>query len=273
MKAILVTTDFSKSALNAVKYAFAYAEAVNSKVVLFHAYNEPTGELNIPGVHYGKKEAKENAEREMKKMVGKLMKIFPELKPMWVVQPGLASNNILEYAKQNKISTIIMGTNGEHALIKNLFGSTASSIISNAHCNIIAVPPKAKFKGIHKIALGADLEEESHSIIKEVVSFAKFFEAEITLVHVQDLDIFNIEAALEKLINKIKKQVKYENVLFWISRETDVVDGLSDYIKKKKPDILCMINHHRKFPQTIFEPSWTKKMATHLKLPLFVLHK
>lgn len=275
MKTILVPTDYSKSALNAAKYAFAYAEKTNSKIILFHAYDEPTSVLDIPfseGEHFGKREAKENAEKGMKKLIGKLMKTFPNSKPTWVVQPGVASNNIPEYAKLNKVTMIIMGTNGEHALIKTLFGSTASAIITNAPCNVIAVPPKAKFKGINKIAIGADLEKESLSAVSESVAFAKQFGAEVTFIHVQDLEIFDSEAILEELVAKMKKQMKYKNISFYISREADIVNGLNEYIKKKKPDMLMMINYGRKFPVTIWEPSWTNKMSNHLQVPLFVLH-
>ncbi|HXU26954.1 MAG TPA: universal stress protein [Bacteroidia bacterium] len=275
MKTILVPTDYSKNALNAMKYAFAYAEATNSKIILFHAYEEPTTELDMPffgGAHYGKKEAKENAEKDMRKLVNKLAKTFITTKPTYVVQPGIASDNILAYAEQNKISKIIMGTNGEHALIKTLFGSTASSIITNATCNVIAVPPKAKFKGIDKVVIGVDLENENFLATCEAVAFAKQFGAEITFIHVQDLELFDSETALEELAGKLEKQMKYKKISFYISREADIIDGLSDYIKKKKPDMLLMINYGRKFPETIWEPSWTNKMSNHLQVPLFVLH-
>jgi nucleotide-binding universal stress UspA family protein len=275
MKTILVPTDFSKNALNAVKYAFAYAEATKSKVILFHAYDEPTTELDITffgGYHYGKKEAKEDAENGMKKLVISLSNTFPTVKPKWVVQAGVASKTIIEYVKENDTNMIIMGTTGQNAIVRTLFGSTVSAIITNAPCTVIAVPPKVKFKQISKVALGVDLEKESLPAIMKSVAFAKQFKAEITFIHVQDLEIFDFEEELQKLVDKMKKQMKYKNISFYISKEADIVTGLSNFIKKKRPEILSMINYGRKFPKTIWEPSWTNKISNHLQVPLLVLH-
>ena len=131
---------------------------------------------------------------------------------------------------------------------------------------------KVKFKGVDKVVVGVDLEKESLLAAYKSVDFAKQFGAEITFIHVQDLELFDSETALEELASKLEKQMKYRKISFYISREADIIDGLSDYIKKKKPDMLLMINYGRKFPETMWEPSWTNKMANHLQIPLLVLH-
>jgi nucleotide-binding universal stress UspA family protein len=274
MKTILVPTDFSKTALNAIKYALAYAENTRSKVILFNSFDNPTGELDIPftDTHIGKQEAKQAAENRMNKLVTSLSKKFPKSKPKWVVQPGVASNNIGEYVRQNKISLVIMGTTGQGAIARKLIGSTTSSVITNTPCTIIAVPPKAKFKGINKIAIATDLEKDSFLAANESVSFAKQHHAEITFVHVQDLEIFDSETALQEMVDKTKKQMKYKNISFYLCRDSDVADGLDTYIKKNKPDVLSMVTYGRKFPETIWKASWTDKMSNYISVPLLVLH-
>jgi len=274
MKTILVPTDFSKSALNAVKYALTYAEKTKSKIILFNSYDNPTGELTIPFTdeHIGKQEAKQGAEKKMKKLAASLSKIFSNAKLKWIIQPGIASDNITEYVKQNKITLIIMGTTGQGAITRALIGSTTSAVIANAPCTIIAVPPKAKFKGINKIAIATDLEKDSFLAAGESVSFAKEHHAEITFVHVQDLEIFDAEDVLQKMVDKIKNQSKYKKISVYICRDSDVADGLDFFIKKNKPDILSMITYGRKFPETIWKTSWTNKMSNHTSVPLLVLH-
>ncbi len=75
------------------------------------------------------------------------------------------------------------------------------------------------------------------------------------------------------MIVKIKKHVKYKKLSFYDDNGFDVIKGLEDYIKKKKPDILSMITHSRKFPETIWKTSWTNKMANHTTIPLLILHR
>lgn len=274
MKTILVPTDFSKAALNAVKYAFAYAEETNSKIVLFHTYIGPTGELTIPfsNVHYGKKEALLEAEVRIKKLAVSLLKHFPNAKLTCIVQPGIASDNIIEYVKQNKISLIIMGTTGQGVFTRALIGSTTSHVITDAKCTVIAVPSKAKYKGINKVAVATDLEKYNLLEASESVAFAKQFGAEVTFIHVQGLEIYNAKDKLQKMVDKVKQQMKYKNILFYVSDDFSVANGLDLFIKKYKPDVVTMVTYSRKFPETIWKTSWTNKMANHISVPLLILH-
>ena len=51
MKTILVPTDFSNNANNALKYANEFAKAINNKIVLLHVYIPLVGKYNsIPGI-------------------------------------------------------------------------------------------------------------------------------------------------------------------------------------------------------------------------------
>ena len=274
MKTILVPTDFSKNALNAVKYALAYSEKIKSKVILFNSYDNPTALLNVPfaDIHYDKQEARQGAELRMKKLIASLLKSFPNAKPKWIVQPGIASDNIVEYVKQNGIGLVIMGTTGQGAITRALIGSTTSSVIADASCTIIAVPPKAKFKGISKVAVATDLEKDNLLLASESVAFAKQFHAEITFIHVQDLEIVDAEDILQKMVDKIKKQTKYKKISFYLCRDSNIANGLDFFIKKNKPDVLSMVTHSRKFPETIWKTGWTNKMSNHISVPLLVFH-
>jgi len=274
MRTILVPTDFSKNALNAVKFALAYSEKTKSKVILFNSYDNLTAGLNVPfsDIHYGKQEAKQGTEVRMKKLIASLLKSFPNAKPKWIVQPGIASDNIVEYVKQNSIGVVIMGTTGQGAIIRTLIGSTTSSVIADAACTIIAVPPKAKFKGINKVAVATDLEKDNLLVASESVAFAKQFHAEITFIHVQDLEIVDAKDVLQKMVDKIKKQTKYKKISFYVCRDSNIANGLNFFIKKNKPDVLSMVTHSRKFPETIWKTGWTNKMSNHISVPLLVLH-
>jgi len=275
MKTIIVTTDFSKSALNAVKYAFAYAENTKSNLVLYHAYTHPTSELNLPlpGIRIGRQEAREGAEFQMKKVITSVFKLYPRVKPKWVVEPGLASETIIRFIKKNKIDLLIMGTTGQGVISRALIGSTSSSVITNVPCTMIAVPPTAKFKGINKVLVATDLEKTNLLKAAESVAFAKQFNAEVKFVHIQDLAIFDAEGILQKMTDTIKKEMRYKNISFNVYDDSNIIEGLDLVIKKQKPDILSMMTYGRKFPETIWKTSWTNKMSNHTKIPLLILHR
>lgn len=274
MKTILVPTDFSKGALNAVKYAFSYAELTKRKIVLFHSYTSPSSGLNIPfsGVHYGKQEAKSDAEDLMKKLIKSLSKSFPNLTPKWVVQPGVASHAIIDYVRQNGIDMVIMGTTGKGAISSVLIGNTTSSVLKEVPCTIIVIPPKAKFKQITKVAIATDLKHDSLLAVDEVVSFARELKAEIMFIHVEDYGDFNIDKKLQKMALKIQKQVNYNKIALSLYKDSEIESGLDLFIKKNKPDIFSMVTHLSKFPERLWKTSWTDRMSKHISVPLLVVH-
>ncbi len=274
MKTILVPTDFSKNALNAVKYAIALSQDIKSKIILFHSYEAPDGSINMPlaGITIGKHDAKLIAERGMQSLITLLQKTDSNLKFKWIVQPGFAPTNIVEYVKNHKINLVVMGTTGQGAITRAIVGSTTSSVIKNASCNIIAVPIKSKYNGISKVAFATDLEKDNLKVVKDAVVFAKHLSAELTFIYVQDLNLFDAEVEMEKMIIKIKSQTKYKNLSYYVCRDSDVAKGLDYFLKKQKPDLLSMVTHRWKFPETIWKTSWTNQMSNHTTVPLLILH-
>ena len=68
MKKIIVPTDFSPAALNAVNYAADMALAINARVHLLHIYQIPISVSETPLVFVSVEELKDNAEKKLAQM-------------------------------------------------------------------------------------------------------------------------------------------------------------------------------------------------------------
>ena len=55
-----------------------------------------------------------------------------------VYEFGNAANEIVQYAKDNNIDLIILGSHGRHG-VKLLLGSTANAVLHHANCDVLAV--------------------------------------------------------------------------------------------------------------------------------------
>ncbi|MBS1637544.1 MAG: universal stress protein [Bacteroidetes bacterium] len=274
MKTILVPTDFSKNAQNALKYALAYAEKTKSKILLYHSYINPTSELILPfsNLHVGQSEAKQNAEEQMIKLSASVLKTSPKARFRWAVEPGLTVDNIIRFAKENKADLLIMGTTGQGAIASSIMGSTTASIISEAPCSVLAIPPNAKFESIDTVIIATDPENKNVKAIVKSAEFAKLHKANLSLVYIQDLEYFDSDKALKNMVSSVKTQSGYRNISYAIQHGTDVVSGLDAYVKKEKPNVLAMMTHERKFPEMLWNPSRTKAISYHTTIPLLVLH-
>ncbi|HEY6062775.1 MAG TPA: universal stress protein, partial [Chitinophagaceae bacterium] len=72
MKTIIIPTDYSPVATNAMHYGIDMAKAVNASILLLHVYNIPVSYSDVPVLLISVEELKKNAEdklAELKKEV------------------------------------------------------------------------------------------------------------------------------------------------------------------------------------------------------------
>ena len=62
-----------------------------------------------------------------------------QLKTEVIVSPISVTGNIVEYAERENIDLIVIGTRGRSAFKRLLLGSTASGVVTHAHCPVMVV--------------------------------------------------------------------------------------------------------------------------------------
>ncbi|MGA9154074.1 MAG: universal stress protein, partial [Candidatus Nitrosopolaris sp.] len=62
-----------------------------------------------------------------------------QLKTQMVVSPISVIGSIVQYAERENIDLIVVGTRGRSAFKRLLLGSTASGIVTHAHCPVMVV--------------------------------------------------------------------------------------------------------------------------------------
>jgi nucleotide-binding universal stress UspA family protein len=59
-----------------------------------------------------------------------------------VVREGAAAENIIQYAQENGIDLIIMGTHGQGGIQRFLLGSNTDRVLRTGHLPVLVVPPE-----------------------------------------------------------------------------------------------------------------------------------
>jgi len=183
MKTILVPTDFSENADNAIMYALEMNKKFNAKIILFHSYFIPVyaaeAPMNVPGLA----ELKNDAMKSLEKVKVKINTSFPgnNFVIETSVSEGMPEDEIATITEKEKPDMVIMGTKGAHGIREILIGTTTASVMKNIRCPIIAVPAEAKFKGINKIVFATNYAENDFENIESVIDFAKHYQAEVTI--------------------------------------------------------------------------------------------
>jgi len=145
IKKILIPIDFSEHSLNALEYAKVLAEKFNAELILLNVV-EPVvftvdltmGQVNIPSIE---NELFQKSEEEMKKIVDSLKDKF---NVRGVLRIGKPYAEIIEFARDEKVDLIVIGSHGHTGVEQFFFGSTAEKVIRKATCPVLIIQPRAK---------------------------------------------------------------------------------------------------------------------------------
>ncbi len=135
----LVPIDFSKSSVNALRYAAKLASAgKHVSLLAFHVITEPAGQVPF----YMRKQFYQELEQVARKKLAALLKrksIVQAKSTMVIVRAADAAGAIARQAKKSRITMIIMGSRGRTGLKKLLVGSVAEKTVGAVACPVLII--------------------------------------------------------------------------------------------------------------------------------------
>jgi len=273
MKTILCPTDFSPVAQNSLLYAAEFAKRSGAEVILFHTEffpqtidEEEDEELvNLPSEYIA--ELKE----KLASLVAQLKLTYPEVKFRYVVEDGLAAENIALYANNNNIDLIILGTSGASGIQAIFAGSNTVRVMEKTKCPALIIPRKMEYKLPSLFVYAGDLQGANEGIIKDVLEITRIFNAELQLLHIrseQQLELVDSTSSL----NTMLRMHSTENVRQEIITVDDSVEEIEEYVKNKA-DILVMTFKKNSFIEKLFNRNRVERIAYDAQIPLLILHK
>jgi len=142
VKTIVVPVDFSSCSRRGLEYAIGFANEFGARLILLHATwlgyiyaSEGTAIYDVRGLQ---KTARENAERQMRKLVRAVN--FGRTKFETVFTEGSPVVDICDFAKDHGVDLIITSTHGLTGLKHVLIGSIAEQVVRHAPCSVLVVP-------------------------------------------------------------------------------------------------------------------------------------
>lgn len=275
MKTILIPTDFSECANNAMRFAAFIANKTDANIILLHILDIPSigpqGSIDgtIDDIPY-MMDLLNATKKRMNNLVS-----FPFMKHIKVdqkVEIGNISNGIIKSAAQLKPDLIIMGTHGTEGF-REIIGSTAEKIIHNVHVPVITIKDKITTLKIEKIVFATDLSEEFEMVFPKVESFAKLFNAKIELVKVITKNEFETTENTQQRINQIKKQFSKSNFGITIYNDYNKQNGIKKFAIASNADIIVVGTHGKHGWAGLFNVSGiADEMVNHFQLPVMAIN-
>lgn len=276
MKKILLPTDFSEAATNAFVHALEFAKIVKAELILLHTFEIPVYDSQFFPENYASIYSSiELAKFEMfKDEIPKLRTIATERKLDDIVikhrlMDGDLIYNLKNAVEEDQIDFVIMGTTGVSDWTKFFTGSNTSSVISEVQVPVLCVPADAKYKKIKTIGFTTRYREKDKAELRKILKIAKKTDAKVKSLYVKASNTDVSEATIKEW----EKEFENENVEFLVLPSDEVKETILDFILFKDIDVLTTITHKRSFFESIFDTSFSKKIAKEVSVPVLVMHE
>jgi|YNPMSStandDraft_1061717.scaffolds.fasta_scaffold00001_59 universal stress protein A len=140
-KNILIPTDFFEGFEIALNYAKMLAECGNSTLHILHVI-EPSlypSDMGFGHLSYVdlEKELMQSSQKEIEKIAKNLEEQNYNVKTSILF--GRASDQIIDYSKNNNIDLICITTTGRNSFDRFIFGSTTEKVLRKAECPVLSI--------------------------------------------------------------------------------------------------------------------------------------
>lgn len=271
MKTILVASDFSKNANNALKYANAFAAATEHQLLLMNVYSPSVGTYSSMHAIIAEETQREKSENHKK--LNALLKKHVTVPAKAEVAVGEPLAEIMKTCKSSQANFIVVGTHGASGMQQAFFGSHTTKVIAKAEIPVLAIPTNYRHKKIETIVYATDLKNAVNEL-KVLVPIAKLLDAAIEIVYLKYG--WEKDAAAKLALEKKIKSLSYKKIAIVEQKATiekTLIDQLKSYLRKRKPDMLAMFPSDKSWFDKIFTSSKTEELAYVLKVPLLSIRK
>lgn len=271
MKKILVPTDFSEQAENALKVAAQLAKKYNAEIYLLHMIelpadmNNPVGETrshDLPEALFFMKLAK-------KKFTEVLSAPYlAGLKVHDIVEFNQAFDGIMETSKKHGCDFIVMGSQGATGFKEMFIGSNTEKVVRTSEIPVLVIKNEHPDLNIKNIAFATNLEEQGKNTFKKVIEFAELTQAKLHLVYINTANEFNTSEAIDTRLRKYMEHIDFTNYEFHVYCDDSVESGILNFSRKINADLVGIATHGRKGLSHFFNGSISEDLVNHASSPV-----
>ncbi|MEB8345220.1 universal stress protein [Flavobacteriaceae bacterium KMM 6898] len=279
MKHILVPTDFSNDAYNALFFATQLFIDTKCTFHLLNNFNEKTPLVSKKGAAYKGKEllyvlsaeSKEGLLKTKHRIVldtGNSKHVFNTIS-----KKGEVIKTVEKLVKDLQIDLVVLGNKGITGAKDLFMGSNTTRVINTGlECPLLTIPKEIDFKIPKHLALVTDYKNcISGEQMTPVLEIAKIAGASIRIMHInkkEGLDKF--ESSNMTTLSKYLEGV--DHTFHWMPNFASKSEAIQLFLEEIGTDFLIMFNNRHSVIENIFREPVIKKMTFNIELPFLVIN-
>jgi len=275
MKNILIPTDFSENANNAIGYALQLHK--NEKCV-FHILNTYVPEIIHSRFMASSTVLIDGVETESKTQLQRTLRIIKKQYPNELYQFNIISsfeiltNKMVEIVENNNIDLVVSGTKGMSSIKQVFMGTNTVKMIKTIkNCPLLGVPENCTYTKPINIALATDLKRSFSTLaLNSLLDIAKRFNATIYITHIQTkTKLDKIQQANLKILEDYLSNIKYKiHFLTLYAYKSEVIN---DFLKENESNMLALVYNEHGYLENLMREPVVKNIVNYSSVPILVL--
>ena len=269
MKKILVPTDFSLQAKNALKVAAQLAKKYHCDIYLLHVLEIPlhtvdplTTYNNLPEAVYFMKLAHKQFEGLKAKDYLKNLTVHEKVEFQDLFK------SVFHVCKKEQIDLIVMGSNGENGLMEMLIGSNTEKVVRTSETPVLVVKKEHPQFNPKHFVFASDFRDEAKKPFGKALGFATIFGAKMHLLMVNTPQNFITTSESQTRMQDFIKNFNFLNYSLHVHNEVTIEKGIMHFAQSIKADLIGMSTHGRQGISHFFNGSVSEDLVNHAKRPV-----
>ena len=277
-KTLLIPTDFSKNAWDAILYASELFKDEVCDFYFLNVYNFPgyvvdSAFVNMPSSEVCK-EFEELSKKKLKETIEAVNFRFKNSKHNYysVSEKNSLFYAVQEFVNKNQVNFIIMGTKGDTNSPDIIYGSNTVDIMENiTQCTVLTIPEIVKYSQPKEIVFSTDFKEIEHlNKLDDMIDIAKKNEAKIFVVHVNNGNEINKDQQVNK--DRLESYLEGVDYQIRILNNQSLFQALQCFVQSRDSDMVVFFSKKHGILKNIFSAPLVKSIGQRSKIPVLVLH-
>jgi len=276
MKKILVPTDFSDNAWNAIVYALEFFKNEECEFYILHTYTPTFYRADYmiggPMVSAIPDVGVEIAQAGLDKTLVEIKLKFknPKHKFKTLSAFNVLTDEIREVVDQKNIDFVVMGTQGAAGAKEIFLGTHTVHVIRKSKIPVLVIPKKYKYQEIKSILFPTDYTtpyvQEDLNYIMDV---AKMHNAKLTILNVKD----DYSPTDSQIANRKSLEVYFGTLDYVVNQVKGKLmpDAIHEFIAQHNIGLLAMMNRKHSFLERLLIKPNVDSIGYHTKIPFLVI--
>ncbi|MCF8274162.1 MAG: universal stress protein [Flavobacteriaceae bacterium] len=269
MKKILIPTDFSEQAENALKVAAQLAKKQKAEIYLLHTLELPLQKIDPLSTNQNLPEAMYFMQLAHKHFEGLLEKNYLEgLNVHEIVEFYEPFRGVYQVCKKHDIDLIVMGSSGTNSFKEMLIGSNTEKVVRTSEIPVLVVKKEHPVFKVNNFVFASNFKDHYKAPYIKATEFAKLFNAKMHLLIVNTAGHFITTHDAQERMLEFAKCADFDNFTTNIYNDITVEKGIMNFSQSISADLIGMCTHGRQGLSSFFNGSISEDLLNNAKRPV-----